>query len=412
MLSERVPTRYQRCLHSLSIFNCFASTPATTNQHRLINEFIASAFFIIIFLISLAALIFFAWTTNDLITIKRCSSNESSSLPCRCSQSAVVHNQFIRLDFIMHQVCLSDFVASQWLHYLQVARGNTPLLSTDFRNTILAIFQVLRNLCHLGHQTAYNSLTRFYQHEYINRYVVPLSLFMAQIQSLINEFILSTVQDFMALLHTIHEIVQTNTMASASIIAGYASNYTVVRPMSYGSCACGGPNECTIPSSFYNGMTNQVLWMIPGMFSGCDIFLAISMSTVECLYNQTCLNQLRSYLNSNATVSARVLDAHQMSIFTPTSTVGMMMNEMMIERWNMTVSYEAYLEACDPVGCESTINAISYILERKQPLIQIIAIVIGLVGGLVGILQFFIPCMVNFIRKENMVHVVEISRID
>ena len=340
---------------------------------------------------------FFISTTNDTLMIEQSilfNDIKSTSRSCSCTEASIAYSRFIVGNFVKHHFCSSSFVSPQWLQYLEVARGNTPLLSTDFRNMILPIFKALYSLCYLMDPTARGSLMRFHSNIYNKNQIVSSDLFMTEIQSSIEEFISSTVNDFLSPLHPTYEIIQENVLSTLSIIGSYASNYTMARSISYGNCTCDGSTQCLTPATFYNGISNQILMVVPGMYSGCDPFEALSVSTLECLYDQTCLNSIIGIIpNANVNVNITILTASHLSTFMPTSTVGEILNQMMIDRWNWNISYENYYQACAPMACNSTVN--SYIIERKQPVIFIVTMAIGLIGGLVVILKLVISCIIR-----------------
>lgn len=83
-----------------------------------------------------------------------------------------------------------------------------------------------------------------------------------------------------------------------------------------------------------------------------------------------------------------------MSRFSETSSVGELLDMMMVERWNRTVIYGNYYDGCSPKECV-------YTVEKRNDLIHIVTTVIGLVGGLSTILKMILPHLVRIIRRQN-----------
>ncbi|CAF1637497.1 unnamed protein product, partial [Didymodactylos carnosus] len=68
------------------------------------------------------------------------------------------------------------------------------------------------------------------------------------------------------------------------------------------------------------------------------------------------------------------------SRFTQLSTIDDMLKELFIEQWNSNVSYDQYYAQCAPDQC-------SYIQTVQGNAIYIVTTIIGLVGGLLTVLQ-------------------------
>jgi hypothetical protein len=114
------------------------------------------------------------------------------------------------------------------------------------------------------------------------------------------------------------------------------------------------------------------------------------------LYNQTWIDEFLTVVQFdiyapvpfNTTALNSSLDS-QYNITTP---INIMMQNMMTEPWSTYVNYSAYYEQCHPIECKYT-----YIV--KHDIVYMITIIIGMIGGLVTILQFAIPYAVKLIRK-------------
>ena len=111
-------------------------------------------------------------------------------------------------------------------------------------------------------------------------------------------------------------------------------------------------------------------------------------STLTCLYNQTCIQQI----NAGNLSSIHSLNASLSNRFMPNTTVEEMFTNGFVERWSFNVSYSKFFSECAPSYC-------TYTESQKKNTLQIIAILLGLYGGLTLILRLVVPnCVALFNR--------------
>ncbi|CAF4333061.1 unnamed protein product, partial [Rotaria sordida] len=100
------------------------------------------------------------------------------------------------------------------------------------------------------------------------------------------------------------------------------------------TCQCDRTNNCIYPAGIYNQSRsitpNEVfsldaspLFMIPGFQVGCVPQNALFQSTLECFYNQTCLDIVISLTGALRTVSPLNI-SNSNSRFSPTTTVAVL----------------------------------------------------------------------------------------
>ncbi|CAF3934176.1 unnamed protein product, partial [Rotaria sp. Silwood1] len=70
-----------------------------------------------------------------------------------------------------------------------------------------------------------------------------------------------------------------------------------------------------------------------------------------------------------------------------------MLENLMIEEWITTISYEKYYDQCAPISC-------TYSKEERHNLIYVITKLISLLSGLTLVLELIIPIIVRFIMKK------------
>jgi beta-lactamase regulating signal transducer with metallopeptidase domain len=76
------------------------------------------------------------------------------------------------------------------------------------------------------------------------------------------------------------------------------------------------------------------------------------------------------------------------------STIRELLNNLMIEQWNVSPIFENYYNACQPINC-------TYTLETNNNLIYIVTTLFGIAGGLITVLKFIVPKLVKLVRKKK-----------
>ena len=137
-----------------------------------------------------------------------------------------------------------------------------------------------------------------------------------------------------------------------------------------GSCLCGRDGDCSEPAAVY---TDTEIIKIAGMRVGCYPLNSVLQSTLQCLYDQQCVDLLRSIFNISESFSA--IDNRSVSRFSSTATIHSMANELFIEKWQTNTSYEQFFTTCAAKTC-------SYSYSERANIIYVITILIGLYGGL------------------------------
>lgn len=179
---------------------------------------------------------------------------------------------------------------------------------------------------------------------------------------------------------------------------------------SNGSCTCSTSFDCVYPAGVYelstldaylfHGVLQSVFqpsYTISGMFVGCFPLNALLQSTLECLFNSTCLELIQSSLLSNRSISVKPLNDTIKSNFDKTTTVQAIMAKLMIEEWTCTSSYAAFYQQCQPELC-------TYSFISKGNLANVIAIVVASFGGLSVTLKVVAPFLVTMYRKRPCIN--------
>jgi len=121
---------------------------------------------------------------------------------------------------------------------------------------------------------------------------------------------------------------------------------------------------------------------------------AILQSTLECFYNKTCITQIQLYFEDLPPKNITPLDSSLTTRYFVNSTIQQLLDELMIEQWNISTTYETYYKECQPIQC-------TYTYERKNTVIYIITALLGLVGGLITALEVIVPILVKVVRRRK-----------
>jgi hypothetical protein len=176
-------------------------------------------------------------------------------------------------------------------------------------------------------------------------------------------------------------------------------------------CFCDLSSPCTRPQGFYcqssnchqmDSVPNQT---IPGLSLGCNAYESFLSSTLECLYNQTCIQMLIDwrlfdytdiYLPSNLT-NITALNLNEVVSLEVDDTLDNIMREFFVEWFVKRDNYTASYTQCQPAIC-------TYTITEQYQLIYVITSVIGLLGGLTVILRIFVPPSVKILRLAYHYH--------
>ena len=407
ILKDRIRAKCFRLKQKLANLNMFTHH-LTVDVHRRYAGIIATRLYFL-FLI-LASTILIIYTTVEkqtfYVTISQPSQRQfehlqdnvryASTLDCPCRQISISYETFISMRPQLHQLCTSDFVRpnSLWLQvvYSPVAALRYP--SDDFRLFIVPELQSLFSLCTLANETLTDALTLFMSNTFTNVHVQTRETIEKHANESLQRFRRSTPRAFVRLLDYIRQIAQGNGIVS-SIFSNWHflslpnakhgdSLWAESRSYHNGSCSCGTNATCTSPAFIDH-------WRVPGFFVGCYPLEAILQSTLECLYDITCLHRLNKlYYVSN--ITAAPLDPQRSN---PNVTVQTLINELLIDEWETDLVYEKYYAACQPVSC-------SYLTSERANFLLITNTIVGLFGGLSVVFRLIAPVLISIFHRIVM----------
>lgn len=118
---------------------------------------------------------------------------------CPCSQISNKRQSFVTIDYSLHPICNSMFVADRWISYIRQyasAAGRWNFQSSAFR-----AFQALRSLCQLADESI----------------KISLELFQSQLETIVQQFIALTTDNFLLTLKMIGNTTQANALLTGLV---------------------------------------------------------------------------------------------------------------------------------------------------------------------------------------------------
>jgi hypothetical protein len=416
--TRRAAILWQKLKDGIQNLNIFASVPSSIDENELRTERISTRLFIFLWIFSMTILLLYTSLiiSTKTFTVKTPSfadysdlySTYNQSLTCPCSNISITYNKFIRVEYTLHQVCSSIFVDETWIGYVLRPVG-TDFVVDDFRMNSIPTFQAIKMLCKLINSTIFNSLTRFNSSQYVSAFVVPKESLRTQIESLTDKFHSSIANTFSLSFAMIQDTTQANALFSIRQTNYYPTIgpdglHIFMNQKSYNGCECVISSECAVPARFYKDRDALEFFSVANFYVGCNLLMSLLQSTLECFYDESCLDQLKSHIVSSLPLNVSTLDGSLSNRYSANSTIQELVDNLMIEEWNVSTLYERYYNECKPIQC-------IYKIERRNDIIYIVTTLFGIVGGLSTVLRFVVPKFVKlamyYVRKHRMTVVPE-----
>ncbi|CAF0897908.1 unnamed protein product [Adineta steineri] len=404
-----------------------------TNEEDIKNQKISTIIFLILFTISIIALFLYSSLTPITKTVvvkqpflsdyKQLEEKYSNTLLCACTSVSNEYNKFISsFTPTFNQVCSSDFVSDEWLNYVNYRL----LLETqyhfyqDFRHSAYGFFAMLRTLCVLAKQTIDDELVSFYSTTLLTENTISEDIFLANINATRDQFIATSANDFIITLDSVLLIggvsvfvinrletnwnlllyVYQNIYFSPDWISQlYTTNENCIHET---TVYCGTTTGIYLKKLLNETSSSDLLWghqyvaesqfEVPGVFVSPFILGSVFLSNLSCLYNESCLSKLNTYLNDSLSpFNATPLAIPSSAPFLP--TINDLAKQLMVDFWQLNSSYGHYFNACNPLTC-------TYTYTHQFDILFIITTVISFIGGIVTVLMIVILPTVKFLRKQ------------
>jgi hypothetical protein len=296
----------------------------------------------------------------------------------------------------LHQVCSSIFVDHLWIEYLgydvktEFLRERVPWAGPYG-------FQALRAFCVLINQTISNRSIEFNSNQYVSASLVSKPIFESETKLAMDHFRSSLTNNFLLFMTMIQDTTHANALFSA-LQNNYVVNADVkglisVDIANYNGCNCLNTSTCIVPS-FTDVFRNSLLFNMTNFYTGCNVIQSLLQSTLECFYDQQCINNLQGPIWSSSAINMIALNESLSSVYFKNSTIKELLDNLMIEQWNFFSIFENYYNQCQPIKC-------IYTFETNNDMIYIVTTLFGIVGGLITVLKFIVPRLVKLVRKRE-----------
>ncbi|CAF1201963.1 unnamed protein product [Adineta ricciae] len=394
------------CIHFLSNYNLFPSTPASTNKRELFVQQFSTVVYILLSICALTlpcVYVLYCVNTEPLYVqtmgsisldqYYQLQSHSPTSLHCKCSKPLIAYKSFVKMEFHFYEICSSYFITDDWIKLLAI-NSRASLFDNDFRKTAAQTFQALQMFCTWSKTLAAHQIEQINANEYNAAEMSSPADFQIDIALELDRLRLSTKTSFKFSLDMIRKTTHINGLFSA-LKTNYALNNTsvTIAPQSYNDCDCSLSSYCTQQALMYSGPHVTQSINIPGFYHGCTIIEGLFRSDLRCLYDRSCLILFLSRLTFPAQgvhwkfpkPLSRILPHNNVS-------VEILVDTLMVESWYSAISYGDYFEQCNPTCSYLTLEN-----KWKYNTVGIIFIVSLIIGSILPVLKLIISMITNLI---------------
>lgn len=136
----------------------------------------------------------------------------------------------------------------------------------------------------------------------------------------------------------------------------------------------------------------EVKFIIPNLYIGCFVIQSVLQSTLECFFNQTCLDAVQVQIYSQQSINISILDV-QSTRFSPQTFIGTLVDALMVEQWGRNIQYDQYYTQCAPKFC-------AYTFSSRNNIFYIFTRLVSLIGGLTVALKLIVQIVIGWIRNR------------
>jgi hypothetical protein len=368
------------------------------------------------------------------ITVQNPSLAQIQSLPnnriCPCSKVSFSYDKFVSSNVSFHQVCSSDFVSDRWISSLFYGENASHFLQTDFRSVGFAEFQALASFCQLSQANVNQTLLFFGSSLFIStqfdisptdlrtKVIATFNRFRSSISTMFKSQIqlISTIIINNHFLNALGTSIIPNKNRATILIAKKQVGYYVPSYMhtaAKNTCVCTQAEifedeSCRGPSGIYEEYFDIDIadvddWYVPTVFipdftSSCMPVDACLLSSLECFFNQSCVNSIFPYqrMTDGVMWNFTALNSDNKSKpsrFKTNSRIKSIVDELMVEEWHVQELYDKYFQECAPIVC-------TYLTNIYPDFLSVLNTFISLLGGLCAGLGLIVLPVVRFIRKR------------
>ncbi|UJR20134.1 hypothetical protein I4U23_023266 [Adineta vaga] len=413
-------SRLIRAIRELNLFSdhpLWSSTITYAEQllnTRLFLSFLAISILVVIAYTSLCVRTYEITLENFTINdFERLEALHPQTVHVPCTQLSISYGKFVNLSSSFHQVCSSPFISKRWISSLFLPNATSHNI-LDFRTFTFAQFRALTLLCRTARQAVKNA-----EHTFASTHLVTNRAFSRaeftrimdvlftnfKRDTIVNEKRIAALTSFSIVENRVVSALRTNyyiqsVPGSRSYLAINGA-YVKMNETMKSNCFCRSEgNRCINPAGMFDRWTppdslNSTESIaipriqIPGLMAGCLPLDSMRQSTLECLYNQSCIDTLTlrpqflrlkalNPLSSKFPINTTIESIYDESLF--------------LESWQSQSSYENYFVTCAP-------RSLSYSYVDRFSLATVFTICVSAFGGLVIAWQLITPAIVKLWKR-------------
>ena len=332
----------------------------------------------------------------SIMEFERLFLHYSSTLTCPCSQLTIPYETFATVKIQFHQVCSSQFVSQMWIESVFENQSiPTLLIENDIRTTFSAFWHTIADFCHLTQASVNAAVARFSASSLLSSQARSKVAVLAQTNGGLNSFISEAASSLTQSLRAIQSVTIGNQFVSGLLTNFYINlapsefgSFLILLPKTFDNCSCLTTQGCSRQSTF-NFYSNRSSVPIPGLKSDCLIVNGVLKSSLECYYDEICINQLHGSI-----ANVNPLSKTGNRYFMLNSTIQQILDKLMIDEVLTDVTFDKYYAQCNPKYC-------SYIAFRRFNLFFAMSTLIGAYGGLSLVLRIIIPRISKQIMRRK-----------
>lgn len=269
----------------------------------------------------------------------------------------------------------------------------------DYRRIMSSHIQYLKGLCEISIDSVNNSIKQFLSTLFITKQLLAENDFYQNMNSSIEQIKSNAPTILNLMFFLVRNINHGN-----SIVSTYGTNFKYVTSSDFiftsllqskaiiydNECSCGLYAHCTSQAYIIENNSSRKI-PIKGLKIGCTPSESFLASTLECFYDHTCIDIIKEYTNRTYPLEVLSMTANQSRM---NNTINELINNLFVDQWLTTINYSSYFQQCLPSLC-----SFSYI--QKSSIIYIISFLLGLQGGLMIVLKWICPKVIQSIVKIN-----------
>lgn len=192
-------------------------------------------------------------------------------------------------------------------------------------------------------------------------------------------------------------------------------------------CICATSPRCQSAVAIYQSNIDytpqksiwSIAYVVPGAKRGCSATESLRLSTLECLYSSSaCYTQLFKYIEDVYLFNAEfpipfnfrpLVYNSTSSRFSPQMPVSMLVDNLFIERWDLSWSYGQFYDSCAPSACLYAVQ------QRTETFFGVMLTLTSVIGGVTFALRLITPQMIKLIfrllSKRNQMAQLQGNRV-